>query len=110
MAKTPDNTVTVDVIKVKDKPFYATIGPGGTVLSAYPLHDDVTGEKTMTDQEVYQEFEKIIMLDEHIKNPSHYEVLNTYLGPDNMEMYAELDMRQRSADESKNKIIASTKL
>lgn len=110
MAKTPDNTVTIDVVKVKDKPFYATIGPGGSILAAYPLHNPVTGEKEMTKDEVYKEYEKLIMMDEHLKNPGHYELLNTYLAPDNMDMYAACDMRQKTADESKNIILESTKV
>lgn len=110
MAKAPDNTVTIDVIKVKGKPFYATIGPGGSVLAANPMYDPVTGDKEMTQQEVYHEYEKLIMLDEHIKNPDHYEVLNTYLAPDNMDMYAAIDMRKRSAEESKNIILESTRV
>lgn len=110
MATPPKNTVVIEVVKVKDKPFYATIGPGGTVLAANPMMDGVSGEKEMTHEEVYKEYEKLLMMDEYIKNPDHYEVLNTYLAPDNMEMFSACDMRRRTLEESKNIIIESTKV
>jgi len=108
MDKTPANTVRVDVLKVKDKPFYAVVGPGGSVVAANPMYDGLTGEKEMTFNEIYREYEKILMLDEHIKNPSHYEVTNSYLAPDNPEMFAKIDMRGRTLEEMAQAIREST--
>lgn len=110
MDKTPANTVRVDVLKVKDKPFYVVVGPGGTVLAANPMFDPVTGDKDMSSQEIYREYEKILMMDEHIKNPNHYEVSNSYLAPDNMKMFAELDMRRKTLEEMADAIRESTKV
>lgn len=107
---TPANTVPVHVRRSKKHPnFYFVEGPGGCILSAGPRFDGATGEKDMTQQEVYAEFEAILMMDKHITNPENYETLNTYLSPDNMPMYAELDMRKRTVTEMKDRIIASTK-
>lgn len=108
MAETNDNTVEIKVYKVKDQPFFVVIGPGHTVLSANPMFDPNTGEKGMTRDEVYKEYERILMLDEHIKNPDHYELLNTYKGPANMPMYAEIDMRSKTLDEMIQRIKDST--
>ena len=108
MDKTPANTVRVDVLKVKDKPFYVVVGPGGSVVAANPMYDGLTGEKEMTSEEIYREYEKILMMDEHIKNPDHYEVSNSYLAPDNLDMFAKLDMRSRTLEEMAQAIREST--
>ena len=110
MDKTPANTVRIDVLKVKDKPFYVVVGPGHTVLAANPMFDAVTGEKQMTQKEVYKEYENILMADKHIKDPNHYELSRSYLGPDNMKMYAELDMRGKTLEEMTKAITESTRI
>lgn len=107
---TPANTVAVHVRRSKKHPnFFFVEGPGGTILSAGPRFDGATGEKDMTQQEVYAEFEAILMLNRHVTNPEDYETLNTYLSPDNMPMYVELDMRERTLDEMSTKIRESTR-
>lgn len=106
----PPNTAAVHVKRSKKhKDFWFVQGPGGVILSAGPRFDGDTGEATMTKQEIYKEFENIIMLDRHITNPEEYEVANTYLAPDNFEMLVKLDMRKKTLGEMKDKIIESTR-
>lgn len=106
----PPNTVKVYVRSPKDFPnFFFVEGPGGAILSAGPRYDGVDGSKKMSQKEVYDCFEKIIMMNDHIHNPQNYITRNTYLSPDNMFMIAELDMRHKTLDQMKDKIIESTK-
>ena len=101
MASVPKDVVQVKVVKVKGKPFYATIGPGDTVLSANPMFDGVSGMKEMTQQEVYTEYERLLFMNWYTEHPEHYELLNTYMGPPDMDIYAKLDMRKKTLGEMK---------
>lgn len=110
MAGHNDNVVPVEVTRSKKhNQFYFVQGPGGVILSVSPMHDPVTGEKHMSDKERYDEVEKILKGNRHITNPEDYEVTGTYQAPANFKMLADLDMRERTLDEMKTKIIESTK-